>query len=541
MELSVVNSQAIGVQLILVFFNTVVITALLSAFALWRYRRSVLIGMQGQAGEALSLPIVPAPPRERDTRDPRVTDALAWERAAHRRVARTYILSVAAGALPLAWIYLTQSGLPRSPAHVLMVAGAMLCAAVPMVAVSLAWSWKRGALSALVMLLAGAVAMTLASMLQRPFYGGRPSADQLYNFVLFFGMAGPLLAVPLLFLLGSGSSRVRGVVPTIFGGLIVFGAAPLAGSWLAITLAGTSAGLGFMLATVSSLGLYAPFLLLTLPIGFIAWIRLHRVANAYSTKRFSDTQLLARMWWLMFVADVAFSLINSGEGPIAFTLVGCVIAYLIFPLANHWLFAHSGLARGRPAPRTLLLLRTFGFRARTERLFDRIGSRWRYFGPVSMIAAPDVVARTLDPGDFLEWLTGRVDESFVRSRSDLERRLAGFDAIPDPDGRYRVNELCCRNDTWQATVVSLMDSADAIVMDLRGLDAGHSGCEFELQQLATRVDAKRVVLVVDRNTDREMLMRAAGSTSGNWQIVTFDRGTVYETDKLFEELLRAAA
>jgi hypothetical protein len=45
----------------------------------------------------------------------------------------------------------------------------------------------------------------------------------------------------------------------------------------------------------------------------------------------------------------------------------------------------------RPSRRTLLLLRVFGDTARTERVFDRIGARWRWFGPVTMIAAPDVV------------------------------------------------------------------------------------------------------------------------------------------------------
>jgi hypothetical protein len=37
---------------------------------------------------------------------------------------------------------------------------------------------------------------------------------------------------------------------------------------------------------------------------------------------------------------------------------------------------------------------------------DRIASRWRLFGPVTMIAAPDVVARTVDPGDFLRFAVG---------------------------------------------------------------------------------------------------------------------------------------
>jgi hypothetical protein len=78
-----------------------------------------------------------------------------------------------------------------------------------------------------------------------------------------------------------------------------------------------------------------------------------------------------------------------------------------------------------------------------------------------MIAAPDVMARTIDPGDFLRFAGGRLASSFVTSRGDLNAGLAALDQAPDPDGRYRVNEFCCRDDTWKATVVELMDRADA--------------------------------------------------------------------------------
>ena len=40
-----------------------------------------------------------------------------------------------------------------------------------------------------------------------------------------------------------------------------------------------------------------------------------------------------------------------------------------------------------------------------------------------MIAAPDVVARTVDPSDFLEFATGRLHARFVKSAADLDERL----------------------------------------------------------------------------------------------------------------------
>ena len=115
------------------------------------------------------------------------------------------------------------------------------------------------------------------------------------------------------------------------------------------------------------------------------------------------------------------------------------------------------------------------------------GIDWR----VTMIAAPDVAARTIGPGDYLRWPTGRADELFVTSRADLAARLAALDMAPDPDGRYRVNAFCCRHNTWQATVVELMRRADVVLMDVRSLSRDRLGCEFELQQLAQRLPPHR--------------------------------------------------
>ena len=155
-----------------------------------------------------------------------------------------------------------------------------------------------------------------------------------------------------------------------------------------------------------------------------------------------------------------------------------------------------------------------------------------------MIAAPDVAARTIDPGDYLRWLTGRVDESFVTTRDDLDAKLVALDMAPDPDGRYRVNEFCCRDNTWQATVVELMQRADAVVMDLRGVTREQHGSEFELQQLAQRLPPERLVLVVDAATDRALLDAPFASLQSGVRVIDV-QGTRH-ADAVFEALLRAA-
>jgi hypothetical protein len=189
--------------------------------------------------------------------------------------------------------------------------------------------------------------------------------------------------------------------------------------------------------------------------------------------------------------------------------------------------------------RNLLLLRVFGHTARTERLFDSIASRWRLFGPITMIAAPDVAARIINPGDYLRWLMGRADELFVISGADLDAKLASLDMEPDPDGRYRVNAFCCRSNTWQATVVELMHRADAVVMDVRGITHERRGIEFELGQLVHRVRADQLVLVTDGETDHSVLEAAFGTGLTAVRLVKV-RGS-RNTNAVFTALLEAAA
>jgi hypothetical protein len=318
----------------------------------------------------------------------------------------------------------------------------------------------------------------------------------------------------------------------------VFGLTPLLGLRLTQWLTGTQSGAAWVL---SGAGLYTGFILVALPMGLLAWWRLKALARRYEAKRFSDAQLLAGTWWLLIVASEAVERISAhpGFGPLLQILAVAALSAALFPplLAAALRRAQRGLER--PPPRTLLLLRVFGDTARTEALFDRVASRWRWFGPLTMIAAPDVVARTVDPGDFLQFASGELGTSFVNTQDELDRRLATLDREPDPDGRYRVNEFCCRDSSWQATVVQLIERADAVLMDLRGFNPQRMGCEFELRELAQRLRGTQVVLVVDASTDRALLDATLGAA---WQpsIVEVPRGRARQADAAFVALLRAA-
>lgn len=528
----------LGGELMYHFIVTVIMTALVAMFVLWRYRVVVLAGMSSTKGQILPVPAAsrPLPPQAKSVEKEAARD---WERAVHRRVIIAWLVSVSIAAPILALPYLASLDFPLSPAHLVLVIGVLLSAAVPMISVSLAWPFWRGLRFWSWMLVAGAIAAVAASALQRIFTGRVPTLDQLLNVAVFLQLAAAMLWLPALLLWATGSVKLRGVAPITFVGLLMFGLAPFLG-WRAIeALARTSAGTEALLAIPTKLFMHAAFILFALPVGWLAWKRLRAVAAGYDSKRFSDVQLLARTWWLMFVACIAMEMISSPSYRWWYG-ARCAASYVVFVQSSSRVFGWLGVAQESRPPRTLLLLRVFGYTKRTEKLFDRIGSRWRYFGPVTMIAAPDVVARTVDPMDYLHYILGSVDQTFVRSAGDLQRRITTIDMGRDPDGRYRVNEFCCADNTWQATIVELMRRCDVVLMDLRGITRERRGCEFELQQLAARVEADCVVLVVDAATDRALARDALGEAANAVTFFELNDNRPGATDSLFQVLLRAA-
>jgi hypothetical protein len=54
-------------------------------------------------------------------------------------------------------------------------------------------------------------------------------------------------------------------------------------------------------------------------------------------------------------------------------------------------------------------------------------------------------------------------------------------------------------------VVKLIRGADVVLMDLRGFNESNRGCIFELTELVNLIDLDRILLLVDRSTDREQL------------------------------------
>jgi hypothetical protein len=262
--------------------------------------------------------------------------------------------------------------------------------------------------------------------------------------------------------------------------------------------------------TSQNVAYYGPYMLIALPVGGLAWFVLKGLARGFERKRFSDIQLIVDCWWFVVTVELVSTTLAITYGlwaiPAGLALFAAYRASVALVLR---LWRPPSVA-GRPR---LLLLRVFGYQARTESLFDRIVQRWRFRGPVQLIAGVDLAAKTVDPGDILAFIQGHLARQYVATTDAVPERLAGLDLERDPDGRFRVNEVYCHDDTWKAALQGLLDASDRVLMDLRSFSAQNAGCLFELGELMKRVPTDQIVFIYDRTTDLQLL---AGTLSEAW-------------------------
>ena len=233
-----------------------------------------------------------------------------------------------------------------------------------------------------------------------------------------------------------------------------------------------------------------------------AWRGVAFLRDRYAAKRSSEFMITVGAIWLLQSLMLGISL-SREQGALG-------AAAAVLPLAAWRFTLFAGLhpvvaaARSRPASR-LLLLRVFGFGRRSRRLLDLLGSRWRLVGSIDLIAAPDLASRTVEPATFIEFIRGHLARLFIRTPDHLHQRLAAIDRSPDPDARFRVNQLFCSDDMWKDAVIRLMGEASLVVMDLRGFTPSRHGCVYELQTLLDTVPIGRLLFFIDRTTDRSGL------------------------------------
>ena len=529
------------------FFIVVVMTALVSVTVMRRYAAAVGREMVATGPTQLVVPphrpfdrMVPLTLVEVDAASAAAMSGPAVilkQRKTRRAIVAAYLLSAAAGGLIVSIVTLWAGDIEINAPRLLALTGTVSGAAVPMIAVSLAWPFSRALLAWIVLELAVASLSVVVPTINRLVRQEGFDLTLVMNAVYVFQWAAVTLTIPFAMAFATGLRKLRGAAPMSLALISVVGLVPLLGAKVAARFVlDDDAGLRLAAVTVV---IYVSFFMLAPAAGWVAWRVLKALSNGYDAKRFSDTQLLASIWWLIFVTTLISSLgvepgvTTSGllvAGATAFTLVPVLSGALLRTLTRH-------TADG-PQP-MLLLLRLFGHSARSERFFDRVVARWRLVGPVTVIGAPDLLARTFDPMDFLQFVTGRAGQAFVESEAQLDKRLAQLDVRPDPDGRYRVTEFWCRDNSWQATVTALMSRCDVVVVDVRGLTPDRKGVQFELAQLAVRVSADQIVLVVDNQTDRHVVERSVAGAHGTLRLVHVERNSASELRTVFQTLLAA--
>lgn len=256
-------------------------------------------------------------------------------------------------------------------------------------------------------------------------------------------------------------------------------------------------------------GVPLALLLAWLPANFaLSWIGL-----AYERKLFSDAQFQV-FCWMLTISGVVIGIETQVNDTTLFDPLSLwLFAATAGALLLYWLATRYGL-KPLDSNKRLLVLRVFAQDHRGEQLLDEIEYRWRFIGPIVLIGGPDIAARTIDPGKAANFLRFKLRDTFVPSLHVLHKQVAAMDETPDPDGRYRVNEFFCFDDIWKEAVQLLLDSSDAVVLDLRGFTAARRGTAYELGLLMQRGALPRTVFLVNQETDLQAVRQALGVPDG---------------------------
>lgn len=546
-------------ELINLLIVSVIDAALLSWIALWWYQRSVSAITSARPTSSGPAEWSPPPPATAvmagafPLEAKRPVHAATTEVDPHdvlvsrRRIAAAYTLGALAFAGTITAAKFVEEPTLK-PAAVLALLWVYAWPVWPVLAALLACNRREWITLLVRYLLAGLGGVALLTLVTQALRGTIDTAA-ITNVVQSVAVLLITASIPFALVTLTGIRRVRAVMPLALAATLLFGLGMMLFRRV-ITLAFNNSFMRSAILTAASwsttdVAFYSLYLLLALPFGWLAWRALRGLAAAYGRKRFSDIQLVVDCWFLIVTMEaivtqlvIPFGLVGIPVGAAAFVFYRATVAIVLWawPLP------------ARPADRAsrLLLLRVFGYQARTESLFDQLARRWRFYGPVQLIAGTDLAMRTADPGDVLSFVEGRLRDLYVTSADDVESRIGDLDMTRDGDGRFRVNEVYCFNDTWKPTLQALLSVTDLVVMDLRSFSQQNSGCRFELEQLVQNVRSDRLVLICDGSTDqtllRQILDEAMERTGGHRaapaaSLVHVDKGSPPEIRLVMECLL----
>jgi hypothetical protein len=316
-----------------------------------------------------------------------------------------------------------------------------------------------------------------------------------------------LNAIPTVLLLVFLNRRIRAVGPLV----LVFMILGVTGASFVVTLTGNNQKLLRAVSDFSySIGLGARGTMVGLHlIGFAAfavlgWLILGLLRRLYEKKWVSESSINVDAMWLLFGVVNSIDLVFEGR----VWIFSGLTAFIVYKLVAAGLFRVFGAARrARMQRRRLLFLRVFSLGKLSENLYDTLGKAWRAVGSMQMIAGPDLATSAVEPHEFLDFVSGKLDRRFIDSGGMLDLRIDQMDLEPDGEGQFRVTEFFCHDDTWKMTLARLADDSDAVLMDLRGFSEGNAGCVFEINELFNLAPLQRVVFAVDGTTDEDFMRK----------------------------------
>jgi hypothetical protein len=491
-------------QLSMVLIVAAILALVASVLILWRYRRAVIKSMRRRSRGDILVPTGYMPPDEPHraahgelmfsfVSPPARSES--FQRAAKWRPWLAALIYAVAGtcfAAAMTAAFLISSKMAFLPGRFLFLTWMN---AWPMVLTTnlIAAVTRRGQAVILAIYLLGGTALG-AYLLAR-------SPDLSVGQLAFLWLNAN--AIPSLLLLFFLNRRIRAVGSLVLV-FMIFGAA---GATLLVSVAGAHPKLLRAISDFTySIGLGAKetvwglHLLGFVLFGIVGWMILDALRQMYERKQISDQTITIDTLWLLFGIVNSVGLVFQG----ARWILSGLIAFVIFKIVAAAGFRLLCMVRKPGGPR-LLLLRVFALGRRSERLYDALNKQWRTVGSIQMIAGPDLATTAVEPHEFLDFVAGKLVRRFIDSGQALDLRISQMDIEADGDGRFRVTEFFCHDDTWKLCLSRLAAESDAVLMDLRGFSASNAGCVFEINELFNLVPLQRVVFVIDGSTDQEFM------------------------------------
>lgn len=500
--------QVMASSIVLILFCAPIIAAAISIVCLWLYRKAVIRAMsapsQSQPSSSIRLNLTASNPQPVQRSNTSATEAYRAAVEAPRRDAVSHCAAVIAAALPLSLA--AQVAYPSGLGATAVVLGVWIYswASVPMMLLILPFSWPKtlGMISfyfliyAVLCLYATSVSNIPALQFGSVDVSERSGVTPVLMALVWLTTN----AVPTLLCFLCFNRKIRAVAPSALALVSLM----ITGIWFSWVWAWMPSAETAKLAVSEALSIDPNWHGVTLALttltslAIASRLMVGAIAKAYRQKSISDRSLNLIAIFLVYLTMYTMWLTVGGLHWMGMIPVSVFIYWLVIKL----------LYRRKRPPRdslSLCFLRVFALGNVTQDLLDSLAKYWRNIGNVQMITGPDIAIGTVQPHQFLDFLSGDLRRHFIADQDDLDSATVQLSQKRDPDGRFRINTLFCYEDTWQMALKPMVADGARVLMDLRSFSQANSGCREELRFLAAEIPFRQCLLIVDQTTDRAFL------------------------------------